>query len=160
MTILTAQASGTPCILTHYEDCFDYIDAKNSYMIRVNRVIPVIEIDFFADLENLRVKAKHDLDHLAQLFRYSYEHPQEVLEAWLKARRSVKNGFSRTPIRHEIKIAVERSRLLRNLYIRCRNPNVLLEVGPTSPGKLDWSYLLCTFSLSIILKTAHRRLLP
>lgn len=76
LPILEGLASGTPVITTGVTGHADFVNKDVAYIVKTKKV-PVQDPKWFAGFEDTTWNDP-DVDHLAELMRYVYEHPEEA----------------------------------------------------------------------------------
>lgn len=88
MTVMEAMASSLPVITTSWSAHMDYLDANNSYLIRVQAFAP------YTNSNKYLYWAIPDLLHLRQLMRHAYLHPDEAQAVGRAARQTVVDRYT------------------------------------------------------------------
>lgn len=104
LPILEAMACGLPCIVTDYGGHRAFADPANSFLIAVERMCPVEDPAAFARGEDWGEWAQPDLDHLAHLLRFVYEHREATRAKGERARAAARrwswDRAARIALRH------------------------------------------------------------
>jgi glycosyltransferase involved in cell wall biosynthesis len=90
LAILEAMSCALPCIVTDYSALRAFANEQNSYLIRVQRMCPVNDPEFFACGQDWGEWAEPDFEHLRYLMRYLYEHRDEAREKGQLARQTAR----------------------------------------------------------------------
>jgi glycosyltransferase involved in cell wall biosynthesis len=103
LTLLEAQACGLPSITTKYAGCLDYVVTDCTYFLEPEDFKPVTKMDFFSSYmsEDLGVEAVLSIKEMKELFRYCYEHPDEVASRGLRASEIVRHRYTWENLRKE-----------------------------------------------------------
>lgn len=89
LPIVEAMACGLPVIVTNASAPAEYLDASNAYLIRVAKMVPVLDPVWYPDPGVYGEWAQPDVEHLQALMRYVYEHRDEARATGRRAREVV-----------------------------------------------------------------------
>jgi glycosyltransferase involved in cell wall biosynthesis len=89
LPVTEAMACGLPVIVTDYSAPAEYLSDDCTYLIPVERFVPVRDAYFFPSGGALGVWAQPDAGALRELMRRAFENPEEAREKGRRARAKV-----------------------------------------------------------------------
>lgn len=90
LTVMEAMASGLPVITTRWSAHLDFIHDTNGYLISIEGLVP------FNPANSRLLWAIPSKDHLKQLMRHVYTHPDEAMAKGQLGREAVNNHYTWT----------------------------------------------------------------